>query len=72
MRYHVIRTAYTVGWSVIREGAARAVRRHPTKWQAVAHGKSLAEKNRGCLYVHLANGLVENRLSYALDATPST
>lgn len=68
-RYHVIKGMHgrwsdTRGWNVTKEGVARAVKCCRSKVQAVQHANDLAQKNKGHLFVHLANGMVETHRNF--------
>lgn len=68
-RYHVIKGMHgkwedTRGWNVTKEGMRRAVKCFRNKPQAVDFANNLARKNKGHLFVHLANGMVERHLQY--------
>ena len=52
------------GWSVRRSGAARASKRFPTREEAIEHGRALAKKARGDVYVHGRDGSIRDRATY--------
>jgi hypothetical protein len=58
------------GWSVRASGAARATKTFPTQADAIHHGKTLAKKDKGELFIHRADGTIRERNSYGNDPHP--
>lgn len=66
---HVV-PAKSDGWSVKKSGSIKASRNFETKVQAVRYGISLSKNEKTELYIHKANGMIENRNSYNNDPYP--
>jgi hypothetical protein len=58
------------GWSVRATGAARASKTFPTQDAAIRHGRNLAKKDGGELYIHRSDGTIRERNSYGSDPHP--
>lgn len=58
------------GWSVRASGAARATKTFTTQADAIQHGKALARKDKGELFIHRADGTIRERNSYGNDPHP--
>ena len=52
------------GWSVRKQGAARASKTFGTKAEAEHYGKDAAKKDRSDVFVHGANGMIQSHKSY--------
>jgi uncharacterized protein YdaT len=58
------------GWAVRRSGADRASRVFDTQKEAVTHGRDLARKQGGELYVHGKDGTIREKSSFGKDPRP--
>ena len=56
------------GWSVKKSGSAKASRNFGTKNEAIRYGRILSKNEKTELYIHKANGMIENRDSYGNTA----
>ena len=54
------------GWTVRRAGFANPLSMHGTQSNVERSGRSLAQRERACLYVHSAAGAVIRTDSYAV------
>ena len=52
------------GWSVRKQGAARASKNFTRQDEAVAYGKELARKDSSDLFVHGKNGMIRDHTSF--------
>ena len=52
------------GWSVRKQGAARASKTFETKMEAEKYGKDHAQKDRADIFVHGANGMIQSHKTY--------
>lgn len=51
-------------WAVKKTGSERASRTFDTKEKAVNYGRELSKSEKTELYIHKANGMIQNRNSY--------
>lgn len=55
------------GWSVKKSGSVKASKNFHTKDEAVRYGRELSKSEKTELYIHKANGMIQDRNSYASD-----
>lgn len=58
------------GWSVRATGAERASKTFSTQGAAIRHGREIARKDGGELYIHRSDGTIRERSSYGRDPFP--
>lgn len=58
------------GWSVKKEGAARAVRHFPTKDEAESWARARSIKERADLVIHRLDGTIAEKNSFGNDPHP--
>lgn len=64
--YHIL--PHAGGWQVRGEGAKRASSVHPTKDEAIAYGRQLAQKHElSQLKIHKQDGTIEMEHTYGDD-----
>ena len=52
------------GWSVRKQGAARASKKFETKLEAEKYGKDAARKDSSDVFIHGANGMIQTHTNY--------
>ncbi len=52
------------GWSVRKQGAARASKNFDRKDKAIEYGKELARKDSSDVFIHGKNGMIRDHASY--------
>lgn len=57
-------------WAVKKTGSERASKTFDTKEKAVEYGRELSKMEKTELYIHKANGMIQNRTSYGNDPYP--
>ena len=57
-------------WAVQRANAGRASSLHDTQTQAIAAGRTIAQRERSELVIHGQNGQIRNSNSYGNDPCP--
>lgn len=65
---HVVPSS--TGWGVKKSGASRASKTFDTKAKAIDYGISLSKREKTELYIHKANGIIQNKNSYGKDPYP--
>jgi hypothetical protein len=60
---HVVPST-TGGWSVRRQGAARASKNFDRQAEAIDYGKELARKDKSDVFVHNKNGMIRDHTSF--------
>lgn len=58
------------GWAVKKSGSVKASRNFDTKDKAVKYAIELSKNEKTELYIHKANGMIQNRNSYGNDPNP--
>lgn len=58
------------GWAVKKSGSVKASRNFDTKVKAVKYAIELSKNEKTELYIHKANGMIQNRNSYGNDPNP--
>ena len=58
------------GWAVKKSGSMKASRNFDTKDKAVKYAIELSKNEKTELYIHKANGMIQNRNSYGNDPNP--
>ena len=66
---HVV-PSKTDGWAVKKSGAVKSSKNFDTKDEAVKYGRELSKNEGTELYIHKANGMIQNRNSYRNDLYP--
>ena len=61
---HVV-PSKTDGWAVKKYGAVQSSRNFGTKDEAVKYGRELSKHEGTELYIHKANGMIQDRNSYS-------
>jgi hypothetical protein len=60
---HVVPSA-SGGWSVRKQGAARASKNFDHQAEAIEYGKEHARKDKSDVFVHGKNGMIRDHTSY--------
>ena len=58
------------GWAVKKSGSIKASKNFGTKDEAVKYARELSKNEKTELFIHKANGMIQNRDSYGNDPNP--
>lgn len=65
---HVVKSSD--GWAVKKGGSTKATKVFPTQKAAVAHGRTIAKKQKAEFYIHGRDGKIREKDSYGKDPYP--